>query len=358
MAHNINFNAHTGQHSFFSVKQKAWHNLGQIVENAPTSKEAIVLAGLDYEVKKTPLFTNGEALVQTENGGFSVGDGIVQIDTHCATLRSDNNCVLGIVGKDYEILQNTEAFDFFDSLVGEDTQIFYETAGALGRGERIFLTAKLPQYMRINGTDDVTENYLILTTSHDGSGSITAGFTPVRVVCQNTLNASLKNISNVVRIRHTSGAKNRLLQAQHLLKMSINLNSKYNDIFNRMAEIKIKDKEVEKLIRLALAPTKEVATAILTDNEDKQELYYTTNFINQSNKAIEYAFSHPTQQLDSVKGNLYGAYNAISGYFQNVYDFKDEQTKFQSIVLNGQAQQKQQKAFDLALNYLNTGTLV
>lgn len=117
MAHNINFNEHTGKDSFFSVKQKVWHNLGQIVQDAPTSKEAIILAGLDYEIQKTPLFTQGSTLVETPEGGFSVGDGVVSIDTHFATLRTDNNAILGIVGKDYEILQNTEAFEFFDSLV-------------------------------------------------------------------------------------------------------------------------------------------------------------------------------------------------------------------------------------------------
>jgi hypothetical protein len=86
----------------------------------------------------------------------------------------------------------------------------------LGNGERIFITAKLPTYIRVGNGDDVTEKYIFLTTSHDGSGSITAAFTPIRIVCQNTLNASLRNMTNVVRIKHTSGAKQRLENAHKL----------------------------------------------------------------------------------------------------------------------------------------------
>src|SRR3546814_20848068 len=84
--------------------------------------------------------------------------------------------------------------------------MMYETAGALGNGERIFITAKLPDYIRVGG-DDLIEKYLFLTTSHDGSGSITAAFTPIRIVCANTLNAAMPRQSNTIKIRHTSGAK-------------------------------------------------------------------------------------------------------------------------------------------------------
>ena len=98
------------------------------------------------------------------------------------------------MGKDYEVVQNMDAFSFFDAIVGGDG-IQYETAGALGKGERIFITAKLPNYIKV-GNDDLIEQYLFLTTSHDGGGSITAAFTPVRIVCNNTLNAALRNHSD------------------------------------------------------------------------------------------------------------------------------------------------------------------
>ena len=91
----------------------------------------------------------------------------------------------GVVGKDYHIVQNIDAFAFFDSIVGGKDGILYETAGALGKGEKIFITAKLPDYIHV-GKSDLIEQYLFLTTSHDGGGSITAAFTPVRIVCNNS----------------------------------------------------------------------------------------------------------------------------------------------------------------------------
>ena len=185
MAHNLNFNERTGLYSFFSVKQKAWHGLGQIVEQYPTSEEAIKYAGLNYEVAKSPLYIKGSNFVETPNG-IETTDSEQKVPNYFANIRTDNNAVLGVVGNDYHIVQNREAFSFFDAIVGGGDGILYETAGALGKGERIFITAKLPGYIRVGNGNDVTEKYVFLTTSHDGSGSITAAFTPIRIVCQNS----------------------------------------------------------------------------------------------------------------------------------------------------------------------------
>ena len=231
MAHNLNFNEQTGCYSFFSVQQKAWHNLGQIVADYPTSEEAIKYAGLDYRVIKTPLYTKGSGIIETADG-IEIRDNELSVPNYFANIRSDNNAVLGVVGSDYHIVQNREAFTFFDAIVGGGEGILYETAGALGGGERIFITAKLPDYIRVGSGDDVTEKYIFLTTSHDGSGSITAAFTPVRIVCQNTLNASLRNMSNVVRIKHTSGAKQRLENAHKVMGLASTLSNQLQDIFN------------------------------------------------------------------------------------------------------------------------------
>lgn len=117
MAHNLNFNDRTGKYSFFSVQEKAWHGLGQIVEDYPTSEEAIKFAGLDYEVIKAPLFTQGYAMTIGNEGEIIEPDHIL-LPNNFATLRTDNNTALGVVGKDYHIVQNREAFSFFDAIVG------------------------------------------------------------------------------------------------------------------------------------------------------------------------------------------------------------------------------------------------
>ena len=152
MSHNIHRNILTNRDSFFSVKEKAWHGLGQIIENYPTSAEAIVHAGLDYFVEKRPLFSKSNE--RPDNTGCD----LVTISTNFATFRTDTDQYLGIVGNKYEVVQNTSAFTFFDSLVGNDS-IKYETAGALGNGERIFITAKMPEVLKV-GRKDIIEQYI------------------------------------------------------------------------------------------------------------------------------------------------------------------------------------------------------
>ena len=104
----------------------------------------------------------------------------------------------GIVSSDYTPLQNLEAFNFFDDIVGQGAAIFH-TAGALGKGERVWILAKLPDSIRIIG-DDVCDKYLLLSNSHDGRSSVQMKFTPIfAVVCQNTLTMAL-NQGRTVRI--------------------------------------------------------------------------------------------------------------------------------------------------------------
>ena len=339
MAHQINYNGRTGKHSFFSVKEKAWHGLGQIVTDYPNSKEALQFAGLDFTVIKRPnihRLDNGEEVISK---------------TSFFTSRTDNNAILGDrLGADYEVVQNVDAFAFFDSIVGGDG-IMYETAGALGKGERIFITAKLPDYIRV-GSDDLIDKYLFLTTSHDGFGSITAAFTPVRIVCANTLSAAMRNKSNTFKIRHTSGAKDRLEEANRLMGMSNQLSVELEAIFNHWTRVRITDPEVKKLIQLAMVPNKEVLRNLNTEKEDE----LSTVFRNMVNNVYEYAMSSPTQQTETTKGTVFGAYNAVTGYFQNVRTYKDDEAKLKSLLYGGTAQQRTQTAFNLCTDFAKNGS--
>lgn len=346
MAHNINFNEQTGKHSFFSVKEKAWHGLGQIVQDYPTSAEALKFAGLNYHVEKRKLFTyNNQNL-------FGNADTIatnIQVPNYYATIRTDNETVLGVVGKDYEVVQNVDAFAFFDAIVGGDG-IQYETAGALGKGERIFITAKLPGYIKV-ASDDLIEKFLFLTTSHDGFGSITAAFTPVRIVCNNTMNAALRNHTASIKIRHTANAKERLEQAHKVMGISNALSLQLEGIFNQWAKVRITDKEVKKLIQLALTPNKEVLQNVQAGKEDK----ISSRFSNLCDAVYEYNQASPTQQTVTTKGTVFGAYNAVTGYFQNIKSYKDDEAKLKSLLYSGTAQTKTQKAFALCVDFAAKG---
>ncbi|WP_163397459.1 DUF932 domain-containing protein [Flavobacterium fluviatile] len=340
MSHQIHFNEITQKHAFFSVKEKPWHNLGQIITDYPTSGEAVEHAGLNYEVIKTPLFTE-----------YSENNKIVVPELY-STLRTDTQTVLGVVGKDYQIVQNKDAFSFFDSIVGGDG-ILYETAGALGKGERIFITAKLPNYIRV-GKDDLIEKYLFLTTSHDGSGSITAAFTPIRIVCANTLNAALRNKTNTLRIRHTSNAQSRLEQAHKVMGITDQLSTDLEEIFNHWAKVRITDNEVKKLISLALAPS----PAIVSQLKNNEIEALSSCFSNIIENTYQYALSDETQLTKTTEGTLFGAYNAVTGYFQNVRTYKDSEAKLKSLLLGGNAQLRSQSAFNLCEEFAKKGSCI
>lgn len=349
MAHNLNYNERREKHSFFSVKEKAWHGLGQIITDYPTSSEAIKHAGLDYTVEKRNLFTYGDDTTPETEENDIVMECRVDVPNHYANVRTDTDEVLGVVGKDYNIVQNLDAFAFFDSIVGGKDGILYETAGALGKGERIFITAKLPDYIRV-GRNDCIEKYLFLTSSHDGFGSITASFTPVRICCQNTLNAALKNHTNCIKIRHTASAQERLKQAHKLLGITNQLANELEEVFNHWSKIKITDRAVKRLVQLAMAPNKETLANLQKGKNDE----LSTSYTNVVSNVIEYALTSPTQQEATTKGTLFGAYNAVTGYFQNVRNFKDEESKFKSIMY-GTGLQRNQTAFNLCGSFAKNG---
>ncbi|QNL49729.1 DUF945 domain-containing protein [Olivibacter sp. SDN3] len=306
MAHNINFNSKTGEHSFFSVKEIPWHGLGTILQDYPTSAEAIQYAGLDFEVEKRPLFTLDTKMVEADNhNGLFLPS--INVPDYYATVRTDTDEVLDVVGSDYHVVQNVHAFDFFDSIVGGKNGIMYETAGALGKGERIFITAKLPGYIRI-GKDDLIDQYLFLTTAHDGTGSITAAFTPIRIVCNNTLNAALQTTEKAVRIRHTANAQDKLKEAHKLLGISHTLGQELKEIFNQWTKVRITDANVKRLVQLALAPNKEVLEKIYSGREESLSL----QFNKKVDATLNYAFSDPTQTDPNTMGTLYGCYNAVT----------------------------------------------
>ncbi len=309
------------------------------MEGYTTSAEAIKFAGLDFEVEKRPLFT----ITGEQPDGIEIPE--TEINTHFATVRNDTEQVLGVVGSRYTIVQNRDAFTFFDAIVGGGDGIQYETAGALGNGERIFITAKLPGYIKVD-RDDLIEQYIFLTTSHDGSGSIQAAFTPVRIVCNNTLNAALKDCSNMVTIRHTASAHDQLKQAHKVMGISYQLAQQLEPIFQNMAKTHITDAETRRLITLAMAPSDLVFQAV---RDRRTDVEFSSQFQNVVADAYEYAMTSPTQQLASTRGTLFGAYNAITGYYQNVKDWKTEDAKLASL-LDGTAASRSQKAFELCNN--------
>jgi phage/plasmid-like protein (TIGR03299 family) len=321
MAHNLNLN--NGKWSFAARGEKAWHGLGQYVSEAMTSEQAIELGGLNYGVEKRPLFAPAWEGTYVEAPGFY------------ANVRTDNNEILGVVKGRYRIVQNKDAFGFFDTIIDKGEAIF-ETAGALGRGERIFVTAKLPDDMLVRG--EKVEKYIMLTNSHDGSTTIIAGFTPIRVVCNNTLTAALKNLDNKVSISHTASAESRLREASRVMGIASKYMDEVNMAFESMTTRRLTDLELKHYIETVMkSATKE-------EESDKDASTRMKNLVDQ---VYSFTITHPTQTTEAAYRTLWGAYNGISGFYNFLKDYKSADQKMRDMNY-GYANDKISKAFDLA----------
>ena len=331
MSHEIRVNKVTGKASFFAVKEEAWHGLGTVVEDAVDSKKAMELAGLDYEVKKAP------ATIRVQGKTMKAKNWAV-------TYRDDTKEAFGCVGKNYSIVQNSEAFEFFDEIVGEGAAI-YQTAGALGKGERIFITAKLPGHIVLPG-DDVIDQYLFLTNSHDSQSSLTAAFTPVRVVCANTLNAAMRNSSYKIRIRHTGDAGSKLREAHKVMGIVNKLTESTTEIFEAMAAKPIVEQQLRNIVLKTLGG-QDILERIAND-----KVKNISSLNRKVDEIVAYHEGDETQRLVSTEGTVFGAYNAVTGYYANVKGYKSAENRMMSL-LEGTASEYAQKAFNVCLQELN-----
>jgi phage/plasmid-like protein (TIGR03299 family) len=298
------------------MKPSPWHNLGTELINPATAREAIEAAGLDYIVVKKPL-REVMKLVHPADESDS-----------WATVRTDAGEVLGIVGDSYEPIQNRNAFRFFDRLVGTDEAI-YETAGAFGRGERIWILAKLPGFIKVHG-NDIVSKYLLLTNSHDGSSRVRVKVTPIRVVCNNTLTAALQGAGEV-RINYTSHAATDMEQAFSLLGFSNSLYGQLDVTFNRMALTKINHKQLLAYVR-----------ALVPDNEEHDDTARTKEIRN-----TVLALHESGQGSSLARGTLWGAYNSVTEYTDHLMVESNPTKRLESIWF-GRGEQLKLKAFHLA----------
>lgn len=320
MAHNLNI-AQNGQASMFFTGTVPWHQLGRKLDKPATAAEAMEAANLDYTVVKRPL----KAIIHSRQ--------FADVPNAFATVRSDSNVVLGVVGSRYEPVQNRDAFAFFDPLVDRDEAI-YHTAGVLGRGEKIWLLAKLPDYIRVGKKGDPVEKFVLLYNSHDGSSVVRCKLTPVRVVCNNTLSAALKGAEQEVRIKHTQSAQEKLQEAHQILGLTNQLYTQLDYIFNRMALRKVSGQQLV-----------QYAKTLIADNPEAENNTRTENI---RSKIMEIHDSTPDAAIH--RGNLFGAFNAVTEFVDH-YGSGDANKALKSIWF-GSGERLKQKAFALAESLL------
>lgn len=234
--------------SMFYTRTKPWHGLGVQVQEAPESKDALRLAGLDWKVYQREVYT----------------DSGIRIDGYRANVRNTDNKVLGVVTERYKIVQNEEAFAFTDALLGKGVR--YETAGSLQEGRKVWLLARLPKEYIISG--EQISPYLVFSNSHDGSAAVRVAVTPIRVVCNNTLNLALSTAKRSWAMVHTGNIKGKIHEAQETLFMAETYMNKLGKEFETLKRQKLSDRQIKEYIELLL-PLEKTTSLVTAKNVKK-----------------------------------------------------------------------------------------
>lgn len=311
MSHNIEIK--NGRASIAYAGKTPWHKLGQPLKEAFDAKTALKQGGLDFTVEKVG--------VKTVDGG--------NIPNRFALRRTDSKDVLGIVTDFYQPLQNREAFGFFDAVFGKG-KARYEVAGVLGKGEKVWLLAQLPGEFTV-GREDLIGKWLLLTNGHDTNEPVRAKFTPIRVVCQNTLNAALRSTESEVRVQHIGNVTGKLEIAGKLLKQAGIYFDEMQTVFTGFLKFQLKEKSLRQYVTRVMAG----------DNAKFEEL----STIGQRQIA-EIEKLHETgrgHDIKGVRGSLWGAYNAVT-------EFVDHERTDKSVgfILTGRGSEIKQRAFSVA----------
>ena len=290
--------------TMFYVRETPWHGLGTRVEEALTSEEALKKAGLDWTVEGKPVFD--------EHGNVIKG--------YAANTRSSDGSVLGIVGSRYTVLQNVEGFTFTDSLIGEG--LTYDTAGSLRNGRQIWLLGKMPERYILG---DKIDPYICFTNTHDGTGAIRVCMTPIRVVCNNTLNAALSTAERKWSTAHRGDVMGRLDQARQTLQLADKYLVALDETADKLANEKMSDGDVQKALD-KMFPLEENATdrQKRTVKEAKDEIIVCmlrpdiAQFLNTKwgfiNAVSDYiGHSEPARRTANFEENRWG--NIIDGHW-------------------------------------------
>lgn len=269
--------------NMFSVRTTPWHGMGVVIQDAPSSDEAIRIAGLDWNV------VQGEAFVR-------MADGRELATTSVANVRDKDGMVLGLVKPNYRVVQNQEAFDFTDSLIGTG-EVKYETAGSLYDGKVVWMLARMPETSLLG---DRYENYLLFSNSHDGSSAVRVMQTPVRVVCANTLNLALGSAERSIAIPHKGDIKEKLQQARQVLSFS----KEYKVAFEKNAETLARKKISQADAKAILDKMFPIEDNGVTELQMKNRIKVRQNFQDCLN----------ADDLQNFKGTAWGYVQAASDY--------------------------------------------
>lgn len=282
MAAGIEVNDH-----MFSARQVPWHQLGTVVPEELLAADALKAAELDWDVQLVPAMAKTANGVKETNAFFPM----TLIDQDYEFVGNATR----VVSSKYEVLQNRDAFTFMDNLVDEGLR--YETAGSLRNRAWVWMTAKLPEQVLVGG-EDATDIYLLLSNSHDGTKAVRVDVTPVRVVCQNTLNMAWGQSKRSWSARHLSTMEGRISEARATLDLTFS----YIEDWKLQSELLLAEAFTDRKMKNLLEKVIDDAPRADRIRDDIRTLFS----------------SSPTIIGTPAEGNAYGAVNAIGEYFDHV----------------------------------------
>lgn len=323
MAHKLDTKAN-GKAAMMYIKKegKPWHGLGEALDKPATAQEAIEAAGLDWEVEAVPVY-----LMDSNQDGFH------RIPNQFSITRMDRGESLGIVSGRYQTIQNRDCFKFFDGIVGQGKAI-YHTAGSLRGGERVWLLAKLPTEAFVT-PDDQIDNYVLLCNSHDGKQALKVMYTPIRVVCDNTLTAAMTRSGMQARVLHNGNIKGQFKTAAELLGLVHKDVEETVVVYKKMAAKNLTVSDVTGYFE-----------SVIPDNPNAKR---TTRTENVRSQLLELFENGTGNNLPGVKGTVWAAYNAVTEHIDHYS--KSTKTQEQRIDSNwfGSGAKLREKAFEEAI---------
>ncbi len=316
MSHRI-----TEKDSLVVVGEPAWHGIGKLVGDLLTASEALLASGLTWKVIEVPVF-NKEG---------------IQIEGFKGIKREDTEEVFNIVGARYQPVQNIDCFEIFDGVCGTGSAK-YEVAGSLQNGRKVWILARLPYDFDVVKGDEV-RSYLLLTTSHDGSLAFQMYKTPIRVVCWNTLSASLagarEDRSKIAYFKHTVNFKNRVGQAQEILAEAKAYFDNFKAQSQELAKKQITELELEdflaRLFKTENLKSEEISTRTKNAQEDIKRLFV----------------DGKGNQLGGVAGSRWALYNAVTEYIDHERTTRGEAENRLASSWYGSGADLRERAFEL-----------
>jgi phage/plasmid-like protein (TIGR03299 family) len=319
----------TANDSMFSVRQVPWHGLGAVLDRAPaTIADAIELSGLGWQVKREP--------IAVDRGDTATADDwweprCEEIPGYYANVRQDTRQVLGIVGERYRIVQNHEAFQFVDQLIG--SAIHFETAGSLHGGRQVWVLATLPGHIEVGG--DPVRSYVLLMNSHDGSTAVIAASTPVRVVCQNTLNWGLARARQRYSIRHTEKIREHVHQARSVLELSIDYYKQFKQTGDQLASQRFTETQLRRVLdELYPSGTGDVCSDRVRASREQTKQRIVGLFAHGDTQGNAPGSKWPAVNAIIEHGDWIRPVNARSQRFARVIDDRARKTRALELVTN------------------------